>query len=154
MRWQLGRAVDIGDVDERRQLVDLGVDIHLVSLDERPATGAIPQHGSRSQECIPDVTGVDPLGPDPALNGRKRIGAQHDLGDEPERAERADDELGEVEAADVLHDRTTAGDDLAFGRHVPDLQNGVACRPATEAVESVLSDSDCPAHGAAPVGQC
>ncbi|MGB0501407.1 MAG: C1 family peptidase [Acidimicrobiales bacterium] len=25
---------------------------------------------------------------------------------------------------------------------------------ATEAVESVLSDSDCPAHGAAPVGQC
>ena len=87
VRWQLGRAVDIGDIGERRQLVDLGVDIHLVSLDERPATGAIPQHGSRSQECIPDVTGVDPLGPDPALNGRKRIGAQHDLGDEPERAE-------------------------------------------------------------------
>ena len=44
VRWQLGRAVDIGDVGERRKLVDLSVDIHLV-----PSTSAqllVPSHST------------------------------------------------------------------------------------------------------------
>ena len=128
VRWQLGRAVDIGDVGERASL-----STSASTSTSCPSTSAqllVPSHSTApGRRSASRMSRGRPARPDPALDGRKRVGAQHDLGDEPERAERADDELGEVEAADVLHDRSTAGDDFAFGRHVPDLQNGVACRP-------------------------
>ena len=154
VRWQLGRAVDIGDVGERRKLVDLSVDIHLV-----PSTSAqllVPSHstapgrrsasrmsrGSTRSARIQRWTGGSGL----VRNTTSAMSPS--VPSEPTMS------LGRLKPLTFF---TTGPPPVTISPSADTYRtckHGVACRPATEAVESVLSDSDCPAHGAAPVGQC
>ena len=85
--------------------------------------------------------------------GGQGLGAKHHLASRPERPERAHQQPREVEAGDVLDRRATPRDDPPVGRHVADLQRGVAHRPPPSALDVVLAHGERATDGAAPVGK-
>ena len=63
---------------------------------------------------------------------RARLAAQRDLHEDADRAERADEQAREVEAADVLHRRAAALHDAAVGGDEPHFEHAVAQRAVAE----------------------
>ncbi len=121
---------------DRRRPVDLdeapihapqfGIDIGRVALEQDPGRGPVPQDRNRRQERRPHRERIGPGGSEPAGHHGTRSRAQHHLGEDADRPERADEDTAEVEASHVLHHRSAGLHQPAFGRYIARLEQRVA----------------------------
>ena len=91
---ELGRAG--GRVGEAGRQ-GLGADVVGMAVEQHPGGGAVPQDGRRAVRPRGQGERIGRAG-QPALGGGQRPGPQHDLGDQSERAQRADEQAAQVEA--------------------------------------------------------
>ena len=116
-------------------------------VEQHPRRRAVPQApppggGARRQTSGPDGRGEPPL----ARPARGRVRSDH-LGEQRERAERADEQPAEVVAGDVLDRRSARLHHRAVGRDGRDLQHRVADRAPPEAAYAAAADGEHAADG-------
>ena len=107
---------------------------------------AVPRQARRPEQATTHRERVG-VGDEPLRGGGHRLAAQRDLHQHADRAERSDEQAREVEAADVLHRRTSALHDAAVDGDEPHLEHAVAQRSVAEAAVARQAGGQEPADG-------
>ena len=148
-RWGPGRG---GGPSTSARPASAGLRRHVVGMavEQHPRRRPVPQDRRRPVEPLDQGERVGVTG-QPAFGRRQGARAQHHLGGERQRAQRAHEQPAQVVAGDVLHRRPAGLHDPAVRRHHPGLEQHVAHRsPAAPPEPAVAHGQDAAHRGAVP----